>query len=40
MDVTQLKTASRSNENGAPDVEQTVRDILVEIEANGDVAAR
>lgn len=40
MGVTQLKTASRSGENDTPDVERTVRDILADIEANGDDAAR
>lgn len=40
MGVTQLKTASRSSENGSPDVEQTVRKILADIESNGDDAAR
>ena len=40
MGVTKLKTASRGSDNDAPDVEQTVRDILADIEANGDDAAR
>ncbi|WP_405401225.1 histidinol dehydrogenase [Paracoccus sp. Ld10] len=40
MGVTQLKTASHKSESDAPDVEQTVRDILADIEANGDDAAR
>ena len=40
MAVTQLKIATRQSETDAPDVEQTVRDILSEIEAHGDDAAR
>ena len=40
MGVTQLKKAPLASKDGVPDVEQTVRDILADIEANGDDAAR
>lgn len=40
MGVTQIKTASQHSESNAPELEQTVRGILADIEERGDTAAR